>query len=300
MKGIATLHTAALARSALFALLAMAALAVVSPAFSSAASAETAPDYVREAQTCSRVDLRPALEKAGFEAIRNRGGREDNVSFALSEMLGLELGQAISARWLEHWIEDHDAQDFRKLQTATRAILAARLRPCLEDAVKSEDIESTRLARLRLLSRASADLNPSFLPLFELFGTPAYARASMTSFACKDSERTNEKPRASLTLTESHNAEMIDRSLRAGRLPLVMIEANSETARNETLNALVKSATTFAIAGRRLSASSGRCEYLVRTYEGPTCPGTQCEDGSQWIERETLAPALQKIWSLEP
>jgi hypothetical protein len=206
-------------------------------------------------------------------------------------MLGLELGQAMSARWLEHWIEDHGAQDFRKLQTATRAILAARLRPCLEDAVKSEDIESTRLARLRLLSQARADLNPSFRPLFELFGTPAYARASMTSFACKDSERTSKKPRASLNLTESHDTDMIDRSLRAGRLPLVTVEA---------MNGLLKSATTFSIAGRRLSASSGRCEYLVRNYEGPTCQGLGCEDGSRWIERETLALSLQKIWSLEP
>lgn len=242
------------------------------------------PDYVREAQTCSRVDLRPALEKVGFEWIRNRGGRESNFSFAFTEMLGLVIGQAVSARWFEHWQEDHGVTSFSKLQTATRAILAARVRACLESAVPSEDIESSRLARLRLL--AKADLGFAFAPIFELFGTKEYARASFTPFSCNEENRTNHRPRASFTLTESkRNAnQLIDRALSAKRLSLVHVQSPIPHV--------------YAIAGRRLSASSGRCEYLVRNYEGPGCTGAACEDGSRWVERRDLK--VISAWSLEP
>jgi hypothetical protein len=250
-------------------------------------SASDVPDSLREAQTCSRVDLRPALEKVGFELIRNRGGRADNFPFAASEMLGLAIEQPISARWFEHWVEDHDAQTLPKLQLATRAILAGKLRPCLEDAVKSEDIESTRLARLRLLAAASQypDLNPSVLQLLAFFGSKDFARVSLTPFTCRDAERTSAIPHATLTLTESRSTDMIDRSLRSNRLPIIKMGDATEV---------------FAVAGRRLSPGSGRCEYLVRNYEGPSCVGGSCEDGSNWIERETVSRRLKTVWSLEP
>jgi len=240
------------------------------------------PDYAREAQSCSRVDLRPALENVGLDPIRNRGGRLDNFSFAFSEMLSLAKGEPVSARWLEHWLEDHQVSGLRETQTAVRAFLAGRLRPCLESAVKSEDVESTRLARLRRLAQAHADLNPSLQFLFKLFGTDAFASASITPFSCREAERISAKPRASLTLTETKGIDAIDRSLRAGRLPIAFADL------------------TYAVSGRRLSASSGRCEYLVRTYEGPLCSKGICEDGSFWIERDEFRKSVTKVWSLEP
>lgn len=221
------------------------------------------PDYVHEGQTCSRIDLRPALERAGFASIRNQGGRLDGLSFAFSEMIGLAVHAPVSARWLEH------RGDYRKV---TRAILNGRLSPCLEDAVPSEDIESTRLARLRLLAEAPP-VQPSVDEVIRLVST--FASISLTRATCTAPARL--KPIAS-RLTEKQS---IDAALEHGSLAITFADSASR-----------------AVAGRRLSPESGVCEYLVRAYQGPTCePGQMCEDGSYWIERAKFR-ALD-VWSLE-
>ena len=280
-------------------------IAAVLFALSSGAAESTSndvPDYLHEAQTCSRIDLRPLLEKAGFEPIRNRGGAADNFNFALSEMLGLELGQPVSARWLGHWLSEHSVTSLPKFQTSVRAILAGRLKPCLESAVNSEDVESTRLLRLKILAESSADAVPGLQKVFDLFGTEQFRTISQTPYSCREDERTSGKPRASLTLTESRDRTLIDRSLRANRLPVISEKVPGsypdKNVPGSKTSVLEPGAFFYAVAGRRLNAQSGRCEYLLRTYEGPWCAHENCEDGSFWVERESFKP--DTVWGLEP
>jgi hypothetical protein len=247
------------------------------------------PDYVHESQTCERIDLRPALVKIGLPKIRNRGGRLDNFSFAVSEMLSLELAVPVSARWLEHWFDSHSAK------ATVNAISLGHLHPCSESAVRSEDIESTRLARLRLLKEATLDFEASstfqtagldgLKGVMELLSTSEFESVSLTPWTCKATDGVTSKIK--LHLNETKDASEIDRSLRQRRLPVLFLETVDLDAKN------------YAVVGRRLSPSTGLCEYLLRSYQGPTCLKGTCEDGSVWIERALAARSTSKIWTLQ-
>ncbi|RYZ63450.1 MAG: hypothetical protein EOP05_23545 [Proteobacteria bacterium] len=157
-----------------------------------------------ESRSCGRVDLRPKLEANGLRSVRHRGGRTDSASFAVSETLTLALASplkplpsGISARSLEHSFNHNDRSLMSELisvrsSAKQRAEFQNSLnsRFCSEEEAPSDDDESVRLARLRLLQQAYESLNLQALglsglsPVFDLLATKEFYEQNFSPLRC--------------------------------------------------------------------------------------------------------------------
>lgn len=262
-----------------------------------------------EGQNCGRVDLRPILEKVGVPTVRHRGGRLDSISFQVSEAASLKLDRAISARSLEHNFDEAQtslADEFRRVRFSSRFLRNLRKPVCTESDVPSEDIESTRHARLRYLSQSLAAQAlelvgaESLRSFAAVFSDSHFSRVSDSPRACSSkSVRLPKLTRIPISMSPTSNSDLvaqdflskaISQVLVANQMPLVRVPSG-----------------IVAIVGVRLSVESGHCEYLIRGYEGSECSaratsfstsGTTsiCEDGSWWVPREELLATASALW----
>jgi hypothetical protein len=264
------------------------------------ASPDDVPDYTLESRRCGRVDLRPSLEKNGLPKIRHRGGRNDSASFALSEALTLSLttperpfDSGASARSLEHAFDSRARTLFEELvaPVPSKALSAViKTGACSEEEAPSEDIESARLARLRLIEQTmdSLDLQQfgisQLRPLGSILSSKEFARANFSPLKCKRAFQPKSR------ITRSKDIERIDQELDRTRLPILIFK---DERFGEKL---------LPVVARRLSVESGLCEYLLRRYDGPPCltsEGKNCEDGSLWISRRDVTTATTGVWGFD-
>lgn len=251
-----------------------------------------------EAQNCARVDLRPWLEKVGLPIDRHQGGRLDATSLMISEAASLVLKKPVSARSVEHAVASAAnpvgslSRELSAEKPSPRFSKALRQPVCLEADVPSEDIESTRHARLRYLAQSLKEQNldsvgaTKLSEFANLFQSESYARASDSPLVCR-----SQKVRMPAFIRTTNSAQFekeLDRNFDLLRLPIIIEKSETESPK--------------ALVARRLSVDSGLCEYLSRDYEGGSCAtldDKSCEDGSHWISRETLLEKTKAIWSVK-